>query len=160
MFVFDPPLPTATANCTFEKKNDPPALQPAASPRFKVPTALMRLHKLFPHRHISGLRRLLAAIPQLKPNPRTKSSPLTSPCTPCAQEKMTHAPHVPDADPPPSPLQKITLDTGGPCPKSVRGFFYINPLTDAYSYVSLPLPTKTKEAASQAATETLAKWKT
>lgn len=161
VFVFEPPTAEAAAQRATEKQNAPPQRPAAATPRFQIPTAFLHLHNLFPHRHISGLRRLITAIPQLKPKPRHKDSPLNTPCNPCVETKMTRAPHIVDSDPPPSrPLHKVTLDTGGPFPPSVRGFCYINPLSDTFSSISLPLPSKTKGGASLAVTETLARWQT
>ena len=158
IYHFDPPSLHALNSAT---STPPPRPQrpPSTPARFQIPTAFFPLHNIFNHRHISGLRRLVSTTPALKPAPRKRSSPLSIPCEPCAKAKMTRAPHITNPDPPATrPLHKVTLDTAGPFPPSVRGFRYINPLSDTYSSVSLPLNTKTKGGAAQAVTATLAHW--
>lgn len=52
----------------------------------------------------------------------------------------------------------MPVETAGPYPASISGYQYINPLTDAYSYMSLLLFRNTKGSAAQAITQTLARW--
>lgn len=165
VYVFDK---STQENCaTAPAKPSPPPTtdlspQPAkANPRFQIPSAFIDLHKLYAHRHVAALRRLVSAIPALQPKPRAPNTPPTTQYSPCTQAKMTRAPHIPNPITAPThALQKVTLDTAGPFPESVRGHRYLNPLTDAYSSVSLALPTKTKGAAAKAVTNALARWQT
>lgn len=72
---------------------------------------------------------------------------------------MTRAPNITNSDPPPTlPLHKVTLDTTGPFPISVRGCRYIYPLADDYSSGIIPLFSNTKGNAAQVVTITISHW--
>lgn len=160
IFQFDPPIQQALDFATSTPAS-PPACPAQSPPCFRIPTALLPLHKIFAHRNANAIRRLIEAFPTLKPKPRAPNTPLTTPCNPCTQAKMTRSPHIPsNIAPSKHALEKVTLDTAGPFPESVRGFRYIHVLTDAYSSISLALPTKTKGGAAQAVTQALTKWQT